>query len=212
MMAVWDHFVLHHSSIQLLLQIRRRKSLHNLVPSGFATKFEDLDLHPCYIEKVWIQFPWQNRTNPSWHAGHLEHHLSTNPVYHQSFDPLFLLSALITSAKTLCYGLTSEPRVREINHILLLLLPANKRGIEQKSWDGRGNYRFVPCGNWWGKDCWGKRMQSKWHDSCSWRQCGLDLLLEILLDFFLSQSSLDRGFPLLQLMAEKQEKVSESGW
>ena len=61
---------------------------------------------------------------------------------------------------------------------------------------------------------WGeKRVQSNWHDRCAWSQRGLVFPLEGLLEFLLSQSSLDdRGFPLLQLMAEKQEDVSENGW
>lgn len=55
-------------------------------------------------------------------------------------------------------------------------------------------------------------MQSSWYDSCAWSQGGPVFPLEALLEFLLSQSSLGRGFPLLQLMAEKQEEASEHAW
>lgn len=61
---------------------------------------------------------------------------------------------------------------------------------------------------------WGVRgeVQSSWHDSCAWSQGGPVFPLEALLEFLLSQSSLGRGFPLLQLMAQKQEEASEHAW
>lgn len=139
MMAVWDQFVLRGSSTQLLLQKEQEKKFAQACITWLRnTEFQALDLHPCCIEKVWIQLPWWDRTGPILPgiAGHLEHHQSTNPIYHQSFDPWLLLSVLIISVEVLRYRLISEPGAREVNHILLLLLlPANKRGVEQKSWE-----------------------------------------------------------------------------
>lgn len=155
----------------------------------------------------------QNRANPSWHARHLENHLSTNPIYHQSFDPLFLLSAPIISAEALRCRLISKPGAREVNPILLLLLPANKRGIKQKSWEMEEEFTDLFVVETDEEKTWGKReSKANWHDRCAWSQGGPVFPLKALLEFLLSQSSLDRGFPLLQLMAEKQEEVSENGW
>lgn len=61
--------------------------------------------------------------------------LAANPIYHQSFDPVFLLSEPVISAEPLCYRLISKPEAREVNPILLLLLLANKSFLKHKSWD-----------------------------------------------------------------------------
>lgn len=63
------------------------------------------------------------------------HYLSTNPIYHQSLDPVFLLSEPGISAEPLCYRLISKPEAREVSPILLLLLLANKSFLKHKSWD-----------------------------------------------------------------------------
>lgn len=116
------------SKRKILAALYHLSSQQKVSGPGFATTLYTESLNPVAMSR-------QNRANPSWHARHLEHHLSTNSIYHQSFDPWFLLSAPIISAEALCYRLISKPGAREVNLILLLLLLANKRGVKEKTWE-----------------------------------------------------------------------------
>lgn len=61
---------------------------------------------------------------------------------------------------------------------------------------------------------WGSvhKVQSSVCGLCGWRQGSLVVLLECLLEFLSSRSSLVGGLPLLQLMAVKQMEVSANSW
>lgn len=112
----------------------KRKNSCSLVLSGFCNReFQALDLQQCYIQKVSIQLPWSTEQGKSFLACLASWASSVSkPRLPPKFWSLFLLSSLIISAEALHYRLIPKPGAREVNPVLLLLLPANKRGIKQK--------------------------------------------------------------------------------
>lgn len=212
-MAVWDQFVQYGHSVQLLL--KRSKSFCNLASSLITTgNFRSwICNHDIYRKSKLSRHDQTEQPNPSWHAQYLEHHLSTNPIYHQSFGPLCLFPTPIISAEAPCYRLFSKPGAREVSLILVLLCWANKTG---KGINPKREKRHLQICLWWEqmRKRLGRQRQCKAADTiiALGATVGWSFTLEGLLEFLFSQSSWHRGFPVLQLMAKKEKKFSENVW
>lgn len=194
---------------------KRSKSFCNFVSSGVIRRsFRPWICNYLYTEYLnWVDMIRQNRQIPSVMLSMLsivcpQTRFTTKVLAFYAFFPT---PTILAEAQ--CYGLISKPRARKVSPILLLFCWANKRSIRQKSkeMDEEFTDLFVVETDE-EKSGEAKRMQSSWHDHCTWSHGGLVFPLEGLPEFLFSQSGWDRGFPVLQLMAEKIKKFSENVW
>lgn len=206
-MAVWDQFV------QLLL--KRSKRFCSLASSLNTTgSFRPwICNYDTYRKSKLSCHDQTEQSNPSWHAQYLEHHLSTNPIYHQRFGLLCLFPTPIISAEAPCYRLFSKPGAREVGLILVMLCWTNKTG---KGINPKREKRHLQICLWW--KLMRKRLARQRHCKTAdtifalGATVGWSFTLEGLLEFLFSQSSWHRGFPVHQLIARKEKKFSENVW